>query len=259
MAVMLRSLGIPSRVATGFASGYYNQLTGVYVVRASDAHAWVEAYLPGANGEGTWTTFDPTPAASGVLASAGPVSRFEMYMEAADNFWHEWVVSYDLGHQVVAASQFEGALRRISVTVSSGGRGWQPLMMALAKAWGFWAIALISLIAVVALFGPEMWREWRQTARVRNISRAKTSPSDASFLYQQMLDRLARRGVHKPASATPVEFAEQLAGRVTPEESRAAAEFTALYNTVRFGGEATAATRMAGLLKEFEGKRINAV
>ena len=47
MAVMLRTLGIPSRVVNGFRSDEFNDLTGNYVVRAKDAHSWVEAYFPG--------------------------------------------------------------------------------------------------------------------------------------------------------------------------------------------------------------------
>src|SRR5262249_34514380 len=47
MAVMLRTLGIPSRVITGFQSGVYNPITHLQVVRASDAHSWVEAWING--------------------------------------------------------------------------------------------------------------------------------------------------------------------------------------------------------------------
>jgi len=60
MAVMLRSLAIPSRVVNGFRGGEFNDLNGQYVVRASDAHSWVEAYFPGHG----WVGFDPTPASS---------------------------------------------------------------------------------------------------------------------------------------------------------------------------------------------------
>ena len=60
MAVMLRTLGVPARVVTGFQSGTFNPLTGWQVVRASDAHAWVEAWLD----DGGWTVFDPTPPAT---------------------------------------------------------------------------------------------------------------------------------------------------------------------------------------------------
>ena len=57
LVVMLRELGVPSRLAAGFGSGYYNAVTGYYEVRASDAHAWVEVYFPNHG----WVAFDPTP------------------------------------------------------------------------------------------------------------------------------------------------------------------------------------------------------
>jgi hypothetical protein len=53
-------VGIPARVASGFAPGSYNRDTGEYRVRDLDAHSWVEVNL---NGIG-WVTFDPTPAAA---------------------------------------------------------------------------------------------------------------------------------------------------------------------------------------------------
>ncbi|HEV2856500.1 MAG TPA: transglutaminaseTgpA domain-containing protein [Thermoanaerobaculia bacterium] len=59
MVLMLRSQGIPARLVTGFLGGEYNLFEGYYIVRENNAHAWVEAYLPG---EG-WRIFDPTPPA----------------------------------------------------------------------------------------------------------------------------------------------------------------------------------------------------
>ncbi len=47
MAVMLRTLRIPSRVVNGFRTGEFNDVTSQYLVRASNAHSWVEAYFPG--------------------------------------------------------------------------------------------------------------------------------------------------------------------------------------------------------------------
>lgn len=55
MAVMLRLLGIPSRVAVGFTSGRY--VDGAWRVTDHDAHAWVEVWFPGHG----WVAFDPTP------------------------------------------------------------------------------------------------------------------------------------------------------------------------------------------------------
>jgi protein-glutamine gamma-glutamyltransferase len=63
MALMLRMLGIPSRVVTGFAPGELNPSTGAYEVRDLDAHSWVEVFFPRVG----WVTFDPTPAAAPAL------------------------------------------------------------------------------------------------------------------------------------------------------------------------------------------------
>jgi protein-glutamine gamma-glutamyltransferase len=81
LVVMLRSLGIPSRLAVGYAGGTRDPLTGVFDVHASDAHSWAEVWFPGVG----WQPFDPTAsvplagdaggsAASGLLAFlSGPV------------------------------------------------------------------------------------------------------------------------------------------------------------------------------------------
>ena len=58
MALMLRYLGIPARVAVGFSSGRYDAKRGVWTVSDHDAHAWVEAWFRGYG----WLPFDPTPS-----------------------------------------------------------------------------------------------------------------------------------------------------------------------------------------------------
>ena len=60
MAVMLRTLGVPARVAVGFTGGRATD-GGTRAVSTADAHAWVEAWFPAAG----WTTFDPTPLTDG--------------------------------------------------------------------------------------------------------------------------------------------------------------------------------------------------
>lgn len=56
MAVMARSLGIPARLAVGYATGSYDEALGAYVVREADAHAWPELLIGG-----RWLPFEPTP------------------------------------------------------------------------------------------------------------------------------------------------------------------------------------------------------
>ncbi|MDA8356154.1 MAG: transglutaminaseTgpA domain-containing protein [Actinomycetota bacterium] len=56
LAVMLRSLGIPAREATGYVPGSYDPITDLYQEEAKDAHAWVQVWFPGYG----WQSFDPT-------------------------------------------------------------------------------------------------------------------------------------------------------------------------------------------------------
>jgi transglutaminase-like putative cysteine protease len=58
MILMLRSMGIPARMAAGFAQGIWDPATGSYLVRERDAHTWVEVYFPNAG----WIEFEPTSA-----------------------------------------------------------------------------------------------------------------------------------------------------------------------------------------------------
>ena len=56
LAIMLRTLGIQTRLVTGYGPGERNPLTGYFEVRQSDAHAWVEVFYPGIG----WVPYDPT-------------------------------------------------------------------------------------------------------------------------------------------------------------------------------------------------------
>jgi Transglutaminase-like superfamily/TgpA N-terminal domain len=69
MALMLRYLGIPSRVVAGFSSGHYDH--GVWVVTDHDAHEWVEVWFRGWG----WLPFDPTPGQGGVSGNYSASSK----------------------------------------------------------------------------------------------------------------------------------------------------------------------------------------
>jgi hypothetical protein len=123
MAVMLRSLGIPARLVTGFQSGKYNPITELWAVRASDAHSWVEAWMPGYG----WTTFDPTPPDPGGSQFA-LLATLNIYLDAAQTFWQEWVVGYDLGRQGALAGRMASGARRMGIR-------WYDAISALRSAW----------------------------------------------------------------------------------------------------------------------------
>ncbi|MDQ6700885.1 MAG: DUF3488 and transglutaminase-like domain-containing protein [Acidobacteriota bacterium] len=246
MIVMLRTLGIPARLVNGFQSGTYNPISDLYLIRASDAHSWVEAYLP----DQGWTVFDPTPSAArpnhdSFLAHVG------LYLDAADTFWQEWVLSYDLGRQVNLAERFEESTRRVrwnwlqdsSKTIS----GWNRKMRAWLTAYGTRALAIAIVAALLIALGPAAVRALQTRRRVQQIRRGQATAADATLLYARMLHVMKRRGYQKPPWFTPREFAATLL------ESPAAAkveQFTNAYNALRFGGDAAAGKQLGQLLDD---------
>ncbi len=109
-------------------------------------------------------------------------------------------------------------------------------------------LTALLLLAVLAPFGPRFWLIWRKKARLRQIIRNGGSTADASVLYERMLEVLARRGFRKPPWFTPVEFARHLPA----EENIQVVPFTDVYNSIRFGGDRSATSRLAELLQELE-------
>ncbi|TME97941.1 MAG: DUF3488 domain-containing protein [Chloroflexi bacterium] len=67
-ALMLRSLGIPARLATGYSTGTYDPVLNQSVVRERDAHAWVEVFFPNDG----WVPLDPSPGYAGLPATKFP-------------------------------------------------------------------------------------------------------------------------------------------------------------------------------------------
>jgi len=249
MAVMLRTLGIPARLVTGFQSGIYNPLTELYVIRASDAHSWVEAWLPGHG----WATFDPTPPDPSPGANALLI-KLALYADAVETFWQEWVVSYDLGHQATLADRMEQASRRVSLRwldrMFDVGDNWTS-----ARSWlvhtGLWWLLALACGVVAAWSAPKLWRVWRMRLGVWRLRRGQVSVADATLLYRRMLKLLKRRGYDKPAWFTPYEFACSLP---PSEMGMLVLQFTSAYNALRFGGQAEAAVRLSALLVELEGR-----
>jgi transglutaminase-like putative cysteine protease len=98
MTLMCQSVGIPARLVSGFASPEYNESGDYFLVRGSDAHAWVEVYFPNIG----FVTFDPTAA-----AAANQRSRFKFFSflnKYIDhiNFYIENYVSYYSNEYIIA-------------------------------------------------------------------------------------------------------------------------------------------------------------
>jgi transglutaminase-like putative cysteine protease len=247
MAVMLRTLGIPARVVTGFLSGVYNPMTGWQVVRSSDAHSWVEAWIPHRG----WMTFDPTPADPSP-PSASLWSRAVLVLDAADQFWQDWVLAYDFDHQITLAARMQESGRHLRFTWLGDLGNALTALEAGARAVRAYTVQILMLFALAALaiiFGPSLLRKLRADLRIRRAQRGEAQASDATLLYGRMLRVLEHRGLQKPPWLTPAEFA-----RVLPASELAmlVEDLTGAYNEFRFGGRRDAAPRMARLLRRIE-------
>jgi transglutaminase-like putative cysteine protease len=248
MAVMLRTIGIPSRVATGFQSGVYNPISDWYVIRASDAHSWVEAYIGGRG----WTTFDPTPPDP----SRGRMSlwsKLGFYLDAADTFWQEWVLNYDLDRQLTLAARMDQSRRHFSTgwydRALAAWTKWRKSAFTWTRQFGFALVLGLVFLVAAAFAGPKLRAWWKSRQHVLRVQRGIVEAADATLLYQRALKILKRRGFEKPAWLTPHEFARNLPAS---EAAALVTEFTAAYNDLRFGQRREAAPRMMCLLEELE-------
>jgi transglutaminase-like putative cysteine protease len=250
MAVMLRSLGIPARLATGFQSGVYNPVSDLWLVRASDAHSWVEAWIPGYG----WTTFDPTPADPNAGGLAW-LAQLSLYLDAAETFWREWVMTYDVARQGTLAYRMEQGVHRAGIrwfdTAVSLRSGWERYVAGWARRFGWQALAWAAGLVALGFAAGPLVRLMRMRQRVERVRRGQASVADATLLYQRMLHILKRRGYQKPPWFTPAEFAASLPR--TPLGA-SVGEFTGTYNALRFGGHGEAAPRLSILLDRMERK-----
>jgi hypothetical protein len=250
MTIMLRTLGIPAREVNGFLPGEYNDLGGDYIVRASDAHSWVEVYFPGSE----WQVFDPTPAAP---ENAGNfLTRLGQYADWLQITWSEWVIGYDFAHQLVLAQN----LQRTSRSWSDTARDWFAKKQRASRRWmtswqfrhgatGFLLPVFLVALLVVLRFNliAELIRRVRLFLQLRGARSAQSNPQLASRLYSELLRILARRGLLRVESQTPFEFA---AAVNSPNLASPVQEFTEIYAHARFGGAPCDTTRLRQLLDQ---------
>lgn len=249
MALMLRTLGIPARVINGFRSGEFNSLTGSYIVRASDAHSWVEGYFGGYG----WISFDPTPAAG--AATPGAWSRAALYLDALREFWREWVINYDFAQQTSLSNNLAVRSRRWIDSARLGTRRHYESLLAHARsvqAQGQESPKRSGAILVVAGAVVALLLNVRRLRRAIGTWRLVRSPAiapqaAASVLYARMLHWLARRGWRKLPQHTPMEFVATIAD---PKLREPLAAFSAHYERARFGNSAEDAEALRTIYEE---------
>jgi protein-glutamine gamma-glutamyltransferase len=230
-AVLMRAVGIPSRVVNGFRRGEYNNWNGHFVVRQSDAHSWVEGYFDGVG----WIEFDPTPPDLHpdrfILAQWS-----SQWLDALDAFWTE-VITFDRIQQVglfqAAGKQLVQSVLQLG-TITQWAEGIREkyrerlagvrLPDLVPYLWWFTAFILV---------GGMLYR-YRRYLRlfVRRTILGQSPDRLAPEYYREMLQLLNKRGFVRKVSETPLEFVTRISSEL---ENPIPFQLTTIYYHNRFG------------------------
>ncbi len=275
LALMLRSMGIPSRVVVGYHGGDFNSIGKFYQVRDLHAHAWVEAYLPprsvpehlNTNNDtrhGAWLRLDPTPSSSrtdsqrlGVTQKA--TDTFD-YMEA---LWNDYVLNLDSDQQRRAI--YEPLGKNISglFNKSVDERAWSEFFNETTRTvgvdtrnwwgsrWFDWSAALVIsvaggvCVALVNVFRLPTRVRLQQRRKLRARRRVARKRIDFFHDLESLLTRF--HFCRKP-SQTIQELTQEVAVWIGSERSAAALhEIAASYYRVRFGGATLSETEKSNI------------
>jgi hypothetical protein len=111
--IVLRSFGVPARIVLGYKGGVYNALIDVLEVRNSDAHAWVELWLPNTG----WIAYDPTPS---TFSDESLKAYLLLYVNAAEYILKRYVSGYDSETQRDMIDSLKTAFSLREESVKSG-------------------------------------------------------------------------------------------------------------------------------------------
>jgi transglutaminase-like putative cysteine protease len=224
-AAMARAVGLPSRVAVGFTPGELDPVTGEYVVRGANGHAWPEVYL---NGYG-WVAFEPTPGRG---------------MPGAERYTDVPAAQAPPPSPTTPTTQPEqtpttGGGSTTTTTVAPAA----PDDVASAGDSGSTWPRVLVLVAAVVVGLPLLWvvvLAALRTGRRRRRRRAATTP-DARVLvaWDEATESLARAGAVPNPWETPSEFAGRAAG-ATGVDQRLLGGLAGLTTRVVYGAGAVA-------------------
>ncbi|NDJ16367.1 DUF3488 domain-containing protein [Myxacorys almedinensis A] len=221
LTVMLRSIGIPCRLVTGFAPGRFNPFTGLYEVRNTDAYAMTEINIP----KFGWFAIDPIPGHELIPPSIEEDQTFSVLQQ----FW-KWVAGWlpppIAGGLAWIRAAILGAIqwivaKPIAWLIGLFSQGWAGLFAGLGIATGFGFLGWLAW---------QGWHKWRYRRWL------KTLPPMES-LYQEMLSWQAVQGFRKHPAQTPLEYAKQSHGLHCQERAQTIQEISNAYVRWRYGGQ----------------------
>lgn len=166
--MLARASGIPARIVTGFRGGTWNDFSGSFMVRNSNAHAWAEVFDEASS---SWIRFDPTPGnqalanlsdqddGSGALAARRDQS-WQARLESLRVFWYRRIVNFDLQTQ----EQLISSTKRFFQTKSKEFIAWTDSRMEALRDWVQrpWDLQRIGFIGALLFVGGGLAWLWRQ-------------------------------------------------------------------------------------------------
>lgn len=241
MALMLRSLGIPTRVVAGYRGGDWSPGDRSYIVRADMAHLWVEVYFVGLG----WVTFDPSPSGDSLTGFARTwIARtIRRYSLVAKMAWYSNVIAYDQGLQI-------NSLRNVALGLVGFSGEFFDRLTEVRRISGAAGIVLSAVLAVFLIVGGILIL--LLSGRTRGPDRAPLTADQARAvrLYGRLQRKVQVLGTN-PRGKTAEELCQELR-RVAENQATPAVEVINTYNEVRFGGRPLAwdrYTRLRRLVK----------
>lgn len=243
LCALCQSMGVEARMLTGFVAVEYDDALDHYVVRESNAHAWVEVRT----GPWSWREFDPT--SSEILEELQASRRswaddFRWIYDRFDFLWNSRVVAFNGDTQAAlaedastfASERLRGVLASLQRLATRVNRYFM-----LGPAGYIWLGVVTSAVVIAFVAGASFIRRRRRVRATLGIAPASII-REAAF-YLDLLEAFARAGCPKPSHVTPRTHLETV--RLSrPDLAASAAPLVDLFYEVRFGGRRLdAATR----------------
>lgn len=254
MATLLQSLGIHARLVTGYVAGEFNTLTGEYLVRESNAHAWVEVHV----GNGRWQTFDPSPSGaveSMHLPKPSVFSQIRQWYDVLEFNWSANVVGYDEPAQIKLLAEYTKARAMVGQFPAKMERVGEWLLSKVGVAGPSMELppSLIPLFPIVVISALVIYRLSMRLARVVG-PRKPIDPHQAEVdrllrsapFYREALHTLAHAGLGKPSSLSVLAHAWGLR-EDRPRVSEPLERIARAFYRVRFGRQALAPSEQAAV------------
>lgn len=207
MALMLRSVGIPSRVVVGYTKGTFDAKLNRWVVVDRDAHSWVEAYLPDAG----WVEFDPTPGRYVANRVSVGSPDYDPPPSTGDD-------ATDVRPQPVEVPTDAQPTRPESPTPDPTPAETPATAEAQGETgvpWWVWALGGGCVLLVAGVVAAPLRRAWRHR-RARRAGDERTRTLAAVAAFEQDLDRL---GVRPPRHLDAAQRARHLQHRTGVDAS----------------------------------------